>query len=433
MRSKGFTDEDLVQASLAKRSANSPEVYAFFRNRITFPIYDLMKNVVGFTARVLNPEDQPKYLNSAEHKAFEKSKILYGLSHAKPHLNQFQKLIIVEGQMDVIGLHRVGFPIGVATSGTSLTEEHIKILKRYTQHLYFLFDNDQAGQQATFRAMKLCYHQDLFPKIITLPPHVKDIDEVANLEQGKELFESCLAQAQDGFLVMFERLRNASDMTSPIDKQKLINAMFELIIAVSNLTIQEHYKTLLAEQLGFAPEIINVQFQSYRAGEGKIFLRQQEKQEAFMTPAPYQPSREALFSSLFYQEFLEKLRKLEKEETAEDPSTAKNRAFLQALTQFAMQVAVAVPDSEIAKVFTGTLTDQEKEEIHALQLRREKEFGEVNEQTTKKAVLQRVISPYNPGQPSPIMEYFKLAIKSPHISDEEKMQLNKLKTIIGKR
>jgi len=155
LTSQGFTDNDLLQASLAKKSANSPEIYAFFRNRITFPIYDLMKNVVGFTARILNPEDQPKYLNSAEHQAFEKSKILYGLSHAKPYLNQFQKLIVVEGQMDVIALTRLGFPIGVATSGTALTEDHIKLLKRYTENLYFLFDNDKAGQQATFRALKL--------------------------------------------------------------------------------------------------------------------------------------------------------------------------------------------------------------------------------------------------------------------------------------
>jgi DNA primase len=248
IRSQGFTDEDLLQASLAKRTANG-DIYAFFRNRITFPIYDVMKNVVGFTARTLNPDDQPKYLNSAEHKAFEKSKILYGLSHAKPHINEFQKLIVVEGQMDVIGLTRLGFPLGVATSGTSLTDEHIKILKRYTENLYLLFDNDKAGQQATFRAMRLCYHQNIFPKVLTLPETVKDIDDVANLENGKQLFETCLTNAQDGFLVLFERLRNTSDMTSPIDKQKLINATFELIIAVSNVTIQEHYKTLLAEKL----------------------------------------------------------------------------------------------------------------------------------------------------------------------------------------
>jgi DNA primase len=249
LRNQGFSDEELLQASLARKSANGPDIYSFFKHRITFPIYDIMKNVIGFTARILDPEDQPKYLNSSEHKAFEKSKVLYGLSHAKSFINEFQKLIVVEGQMDVIALTRLAIPIGVATSGTSVTEEHIKILKRYTEHLYFLFDNDKAGQQATFRAMRLCYHQDIFPKIITLPAGMKDVDDVANLENGKQLFEHCLHEAQDGFLVLFERIRANSDMTSPIDKQKLVNAMFELIISVSNVTIQEHYKVLLAEKL----------------------------------------------------------------------------------------------------------------------------------------------------------------------------------------
>lgn len=110
LRSKGFSDNDLLEASLAKKNTNG-EIYAFFRNRITFPIFDAMGNVVAFSARVINPEDKPKYLNSAEHKAFEKSKILYGLNFAKNHIKEHQKLIIVEGQMDVLGLARLDFPI----------------------------------------------------------------------------------------------------------------------------------------------------------------------------------------------------------------------------------------------------------------------------------------------------------------------------------
>jgi DNA primase len=212
-------------------------------------------------------------------------------------------------------------------------------------------------------------------------------------------------------MAMFERLKSNSDMSSPIDKQKLINAMFELIIAVNNLTIQEHYKVLLAEKLGFAPEIINVQFQKYKAGEGKILLRHQERQAELATPPPYQPSRELLFVALFHQEFLVKL------------FGGQSDAFLQALTDFAMQIAVAVPESVIAKVFKGELSDEEITEINALQLRREKELGEISEPETKKAVLQRVISPS-------IQDYFKMGSKSPHLSNEEKLALNKLRIMI---
>lgn len=424
-----------MQASLAKRSANSPEVYAFFRNRITFPIYDLMKNVVGFTARVVNPEDQPKYLNSAEHKAFNKSKILYGLSHAKAHLNSFQKLIVVEGQMDVIGMNRLGFPIGIATSGTSLTEEHIKIIKRHTENLYFLFDNDKAGQQATFRALKLCYQQDIFPKIGEIPAGWKDVDDIANLEDGKQIFETIIADAKDGFIAMFERLRINSDMNSPIDKQKLINAMFELIISVNDVMIQEDYKKLLADKLGFAPSIVEVQLQKYKSGAGNFIIKQQARQEELNTPERYQPSRELLFASLFYQEFLgkifenncrDKARPCPSNENLPCPSEANPEDFLQSLTSFSMKIAVALPESYLARVFKGELKTEEKAEIEELQLWREKELGEVGEQDTKKAIIQRVIAPS-------IQDYFKMGSKSPHLNNEEKMELNKMRIEIGKK
>ncbi|MDD2537523.1 MAG: DNA primase [Candidatus Absconditabacteria bacterium] len=424
LRNKGFNDEDMVQASLAKKNL-SGDVYAFFRNRITFPIYDLMKNVVGFSARVINPEDQPKYLNSTEHKAFEKSKILYGLSHAKPYINKFQKLIVVEGQMDVIALARIDFPIGVATSGTALSEEHIKIVKRHTENFYFLFDNDKAGQQASFRALKLCYNQDIFPKIISLPEGCKDIDDVANLENGKQLFETALEQAHDGFLVMFEKIRTNSDMTSPIDKQKLINAMFELIISVGNVTIQEHYKGLLAEKLGFATEIINVQLQKYKSGEGKIFLKQQQRQRQQTQPEHYQPNRELLFSSLFQDNFLSKCFSPSEGEISEGQRDSLDD-FMQTLTSFAKQITIATPQSYLARVFRGELTDPEKEEINEIQLRREKELHNVEDTLTKKAIIQRVIAPN-------IQEYFKIGTKSQNLSNEEKMELNTLKIQIGKK
>lgn len=266
LRSKGFSDADILEASLAKKNTNGG-IYAFFRNRITFPIFDTMSNVIGFSARVLNPEDKPKYINSAEHKAFEKSKVLYGLNFAKSAIRSHEKLIIVEGQMDVLGLAKLDFPIGVATSGTSLTEEHIKILKRYTENIYLMFDNDSAGQQATQRALKLFYQQNIFPRIIKLPEESKDIDDLANLPAGKSVFESCLDKAKDGFLYLYEQLYHRLDMTSPIDKQKLINTLFDLILSVNSLTIQEHYKGLLSEKLGFAFEILDAQFKRYKASE----------------------------------------------------------------------------------------------------------------------------------------------------------------------
>ncbi len=128
-----------------------------------------MNNVVGFSARIVDPNDKPKYLNSAEHKAFEKSKLLYGLNRAKNAIKEYDALFIVEGQMDVIGLARLGYQLGVATCGTALTQEHLKLIKRYTEHVFLMFDSDEAGQEASLRALTLAYQHNLFPKIITLP------------------------------------------------------------------------------------------------------------------------------------------------------------------------------------------------------------------------------------------------------------------------
>lgn len=411
LRSKWFTDDDLLEASLAKRNANG-EIYAFFRNRITFPIYDLMKNVVGFSARVLNPDDAPKYINSAEHRAFEKSKILYGLSHAKQYINTHQKLIVVEWQMDVIGLARLWFPIWVATSGTALTEQHVKILKRHTENLYLLFDNDQAGRQATFRALKLCYAQDIFPKIISLPEWFKDADEIANHENWNQIFQQCIDKASDGFLEMFNRLRSSFDMNSPVDKTKLINTMFELILAVNNVLIQESYKRAFADKLWFPFETVDLQFKKYVQWAGKIFIQQQRRQEESST-TNYQPDREKLFISLFYNWFIDSQLKDESD-------------FISDLHSFVSQISRADPDWLLSHTLNNTCSDDEKSTLDEFQLRWEKEFWNLSDENSKRQVVVTTITPV-------IQEFFKLATKSKNLTNEEKQQLIILKSRLGRR
>ena len=411
LRSKWFSDEDLLEASLAKRNVNG-EIYAFFRNRITFPIYDLMKNVVGFSARVLNPDDAPKYINSAEHKAFEKSKILYWLSHAKQYMSTQQKLIVVEGQMDVIWLARLWFPIWIATSWTALTEQHVKIIKRYTENLYLLFDNDQAGRQATFRALKLCYAQDIFPKIISLPSWFKDADELANNKEWNQIFQECIDNASDWFLEIFERLRSSFDMNSPVDKTKLINTMFELILSVNNVLIQESYKRLFAEKLWFPFETVDLQFKKYTQWAGKIFI-QQKKHKEENKDQQYHPDREQLLASLFYNWFINSILKNESE-------------FVQNIHNFIAGVSRAEPDWLLTHILENRCSEQEKIMLDELQLRWEKEFWDISEEKQKHQIIITTITPI-------IQELFKLATKSKNLTDDEKKHLIVLKSKVGKR
>lgn len=295
LKSKGFNDNDLIQASLAKKGQNQ-DIYAFFRHRITFPIYDTMQNVIGFSARIVDPNDKPKYLNSAEHKAFDKSSVLYGLNRVKNNVKMHNAIIIVEGQMDVVGLTRLGFPIGVATSGTSLTEQHIKLLKRYTENLYLLFDSDTAGQAATLRALAIAYQNDLFPKKITLPAEAKDADDLANIDNGTELFKERFEQAEDGFVAAFNNFLITHKLSSPTDKQKILNAMFGLIISINSIPMQDHYLHILGEKMSLAYEVLLPQYKQYAKSDGKFITRQMDRKS---TTTTYQPDREELVNALF--------------------------------------------------------------------------------------------------------------------------------------
>jgi len=412
LRSKWFNDDDLLEASLGKKNANG-EICAFFRNRITFPIYDLMKNVVWFSARIFNWEiDAPKYINSSENKLFEKSKILYGLSHAKQYINTHQKLIVVEWQMDVIWLARLWFPIWVATSGTALTEQHIKILKRHTENLYLLFDNDQAGRDATFRALKLCYAQDLFPRIISLPDWFKDADELANHENWSQLFQECIDKATDWFLEMFDRLRSSFDMNSPIDKTKLINKMFELIITINSQSSWNEKLEILANKLGYPNSaFLRWQFDKYWKWWWSMYLsRVQNRMEA---EEKYKIDKEQLFSSLFFENYINK-------------QLWENSDFLKSLNEFLSLFSKAEEDSLVVRVINNKLTEDEILNMDEQQLRREKEFWDNMEVDTKVWIIWKTIA-------SVIQEFLKLATKSRNLTDDEKKQLIILKWKLGRR
>ena len=401
LRNKWFTDSDLLESSLAKKNDNG-EIYAFFRRRITFPIFDIMWNIIWFSARVINPEDKPKYLNSAEHKAFEKSKVLYWLNFAKNNIREHEKIIIVEWQMDVLWLAKLWIPVGVATSWTALTDEHVKLLKRYTENIYLMFDNDQAWQQATQRALKLFYQQNLFPKIISLPEPWKDIDEISNEENWKEIFTECLSKAEDWFIELYNRLRKNSDMTSPIDKQKLINTLFDVIISVNSLTIQEHYKDILAKKLGFAYEIIDTQYKRYKSTDWRIQVIQNQRIQENKQSEKYQLERERLYVSILYNNLINKY--------LQDSDKEKN--FL----EFSQALWKASPNSLLDKTFRNDFTEEEKTKIDELTLRRDQQLELLDSNEVK---YQHIIQTLLPV----VQRELQIALKSQKISAEEKSQI----------
>ena len=185
-----------------------------------------------------------------------------------------------------------------------MTHEHCKTLKRYTDTIYLLFDTDNAGIQASIKALSLCYAHELYPKMITLPADCKDVDDLANLVDGKEIFAQAIEQAQDGFLHTFQLLKKQYDRASPIGRQKVMDIMFELIMSItSSVSIQKHYIEVLGDQLGMHANVIEAQYRDFRKKNKFVTQRIQKTEEENKT---YQPDRELLFAALLYQDFYNK-------------------------------------------------------------------------------------------------------------------------------
>ncbi|HVN72900.1 MAG TPA: DNA primase, partial [Desulfomonilia bacterium] len=197
LRSKGIPQAAAEKAGLiAPRKTGG--FYDRFRGRIMFPIIDLTGEVIGFGGRIIS-EGEPKYLNTPESPIFEKKRVLFNL-HAARNLIRQGGAVVVEGYMDVISLANAGFTASVATLGTALGEDHVRLLRRFTDDITLVFDGDSAGRNAMVRALEPFLESDVIPKVVILPQG-KDPDDVAR--EGMDLWQGFLASAQDIWELMF--------------------------------------------------------------------------------------------------------------------------------------------------------------------------------------------------------------------------------------
>ena len=180
-----FSEDQILKAGLILE--NNEKKYDRFRNRIIFPIHNISGKVIAFGARQIKEEkNQPKYLNSPETSLYIKSNILYGLYHSKNQIRKEDNCYLVEGYTDVISLFQIGVENVVSSSGTSLTNNQIKLISRYTKNITILFDGDKAGLNASLRGMDLILENDLNVKIVCFPEN-EDPDSYSK-KVGKNKF-----------------------------------------------------------------------------------------------------------------------------------------------------------------------------------------------------------------------------------------------------
>lgn len=177
LNKKGFSDEDLVKIGIC--SSNEGRIYDTFINRIMFPLFDLEGRIVGFSGRIYNNDDSAKYINSKESIIFKKGKLLYNYHKAKNEIRRKKKVIIVEGFMDVIALHKVNIKNVIATMGTAVTNEQAELIKRLSNNVIICFDGDYAGNNATLSFSSELLKIGVVPKIVRLPKGL-DPDDFLN-------------------------------------------------------------------------------------------------------------------------------------------------------------------------------------------------------------------------------------------------------------
>lgn len=247
-----FLEQRGFSASERKR-AGSPER---FSQRLIFPLWDVLANPIGFTGRALDPNDQPKYLNTPETPLFKKSHILYPLHQAKEAIKRHDQAIVVEGQMDVLLAHQLGTSQVVATSGTALTADHLKILSRYTRRILFAFDADQAGFEATRKAILLAYDLELEPGVIRLPAGYKDLGELALSEPAA--WQTAIAAAQPAFAWQLAVARETTpEPNSAAGKKAIARLLLPLLARMRDPIEQAHWVQVLARSLGLAERVIS--------------------------------------------------------------------------------------------------------------------------------------------------------------------------------
>lgn len=225
-----------------------------FFERIMFPIFDVLGNVVAFTGRTLTDAVQPKYLNSPETPLFNKGRLLYGLNWAKGAIKEHDYVVLVEGQMDVVALHQAGVEQTVASSGTAITQAQLEILSKYTPNFLLAFDNDSAGLATTKKVITLLLGLDLNAKVIDFSPY-KDAGEL--FQKEPKLWRERMTEAKEAIDWWIDQeMKVIGDLRFIENKKKLIKAMMPVLQLLPEATRTDHYVQRLALATQTKPESI---------------------------------------------------------------------------------------------------------------------------------------------------------------------------------
>lgn len=243
---RGYTSSELEKAGLVIRKENGQGYYDRFRDRIMFPVMDVLGRVIGYSARVTpgGDESQAKYINTPETGVYHKSHVLYGIQLAKQAMKTYDYALIVEGNMDVIASHQAGIRQVVAVSGTALTGEQLTLIKRYTDNIRFFFDMDGAGQRAARRSTELALERGINIWVVSIPDG-KDAADIA--KEHPEALVAAVSRATPALQYFLDRLLEQYNRNTPDGKRAIAEDYLSLLRFSSHAIDRAYWMRKLAE------------------------------------------------------------------------------------------------------------------------------------------------------------------------------------------
>ena len=295
MRAKGYTKEELLAAGLAAAGKNGG-IYDKFRNRLMLPVIDSRGDVVGFGSRVID-NSSPKYMNTTETVAFSKRRVLYGLNLAKK--TKRPNIILCEGNLDVVTLHQAGFDNAVASMGTALTQEQVRLLSRFTKELVLCYDNDKAGQLATDRALELLRNTEFKVKVLRLPQRLvdgnyvkQDADDFIKY-QGRDAFENLLSGSENGVEFTMSQIAGRYDLKDDKGRIGYAGEIAEALCKLDDPVEREVYTTRAAEAASLPVDAMRMEV-SRAAKRQRAKARKQQERRELNPAASLQPAERSI-------------------------------------------------------------------------------------------------------------------------------------------
>ncbi len=293
LKARNVSDSSMMDAGLARRGRSG--LYDYFRDRVLFPTYDVRGDPVGFGGRILG-DGQPKYLNTPETPIYKKSHLLYGLDRARREIQKEGFAVIVEGYTDVIGLHRAGMKVAVATNGTALGDDHFELLRRFCDRIVLAFDADAAGGRAALRGddLSVPVNLELDLRVAAMPTGV---DPAEMVQSGRfEEFSTAVERSIPLLQFWLERELDHYDPREPESRARALKSVGARLEKVDDDLARGEYARFVADRLGIDMETVEQAIgrrsRARRSGVGS------RRSEPRVTTTPRRRAEEELLRTL---------------------------------------------------------------------------------------------------------------------------------------